>query len=195
MADFSWAEQDDWEKAWQPVIDAIGQDFGGGAVQKAAEVIENVSVSRYLEPLEFDCPLHYDEEVAKQYGYAGIVAPYSGLATWTSTGVWNPGDPPVYTSAERNAQPRRAAGPAGPALPGPATNAAFATDVEYEYFQPFIVGDHLTMSGRKLLSCLPKETSVGRGAFCVYESEVRNQRDELVAVARLGLYTYAARRK
>lgn len=195
MPDYSWAEREDWEKAWQPVIDAIGEDFSGGAVQEAVDDIEKSAVHRYLEPLEFDCPLHYDEAVAKQYGYPGIIAPYSGLATWTSTGVWNPGDPPVYTSAERNAQPTRPAGPEGRSLPGPDTNAGFATDVEYEYFKPFVVGDHLTMRGRKLLSCLPKETSVGRGAFVVYESEVHNQRQELVAVARLGLYFYAARKK
>jgi hypothetical protein len=192
VSDTSWAERDDWESAWQPVIDAIGEDFGGGAVQLAVDTIERSAVHRYLEPLEFDCPLHYDEEVAKAHGYPGVIAPYSGLATWISAGVWSPGDDPVYTSAERNAQPARrpAAVGEGRPLPAPPTTAGFATDVEYEYVMPFVVGDHMTQRGRKLLSCLPKETSVGRGAFTIFESEVRNQNDEVVALARLGVYSY-----
>lgn len=151
MPDYSWAERDDWEAAWQPVIDVIGEDFSGGVVQEAVDDIEKGLVRRYLEPIEFDCPLHYDEEVAKAHGYPGIIAPYSGLATWTSTGVWNPGDEPVYTSAERNAQPRYRGMGRGKPLPGPDTNSGFATDVEYEYFAPFVVGDRLRQSGRKLL--------------------------------------------
>lgn len=196
MPDTGWAERDDWQSAWQPVIDAIGQDFSDGAVRVAAYTIEEGLVHRFLEPLEFDCPLHYDEAAAKAHGYPGIIAPYSGLATWVSMGVWNPGDEPVYTSAERNAQPRpRAASGAGRPLPAPPTTAAFATDVEYEYIRPFVVGDRLTQRGRKLLSCLPRQTSVGRGAFMIFESEVRNQKDELIAIARMGTYSYVPLKK
>lgn len=197
VPDTSWAERDDWESAWQPVIDAIGEDFGDGVVREAVDTIERSVVHRYLEPLEFDCPLHYDEEVAKAHGYPGIIAPYSGLATWTSIGVWSPGDESVYTNAERNAQPARrmAAGGEGRPLPAPPTTAGFATDVEYEYFMPFVVGDHLKQVGRKLLSCLPKETSVGRGAFTIMESEVRNQNDEVVVLARIGSYSYVPRQE
>ena len=45
-------------------------------------------------------------------------------------------------------------------------------------------------TGDKLISCDPKETRVGRGAFVIYESEIRNQRDELVAKLRQGGYGY-----
>jgi hypothetical protein len=195
VADLSWADQENWEAAWQPVIDQIGNEFSGGEVTVAADDIEKGLVRRYLEPLEFDCPLHYDEAVAKAHGYPGIIAPYSGLATWTSAAVWEPGDPPVYTTAERNAPPAfYRGGGLAKGLPMPPVNAAFATDVEYEYIRPFVVGDRLSMHGRTLLSCLPKETSVGRGAFINVESEVRNQHGELIAISRLGLYCYVARR-
>ena len=50
------------------------------------------------------------------------------------------------------------------------------------------------MQGRKLLSCIPKETRVGRGAFITWESEILNQRAELVARIRVGMYQYVPHR-
>ncbi len=58
----------------------------------------------------------------------------------------------------------------------PPSPSFFATDIEIDYLQPVVVGDRVRMKGRKLLSCTPKETSVGRGAFIVWESEILNQR-------------------
>jgi len=194
MPDFSWAEGEDWENAWQPVIDAVGQDFSDGSTRTAADDIEKALVRRFIEPLEFDCPLHYDEKVAKEHGYDGIIAPYAGLASWTSSAIWNPGET-VWDSAERNAPANRRMAQQGRPYPAPPTNAGFATDVEYEYFKPFRVGDRLTVRGRKLIQCLPKETSVGRGAFMITETEVVNQDGELIAKARLGNYSYVARKK
>ena len=56
-----------------------------------------------------------------------------------------------------------------------------------------MVGDRLSRRGNLLLSCTPKETSVGRGAFLVWQSEVRNQRGELVARLRNTTYRYEPR--
>ena len=97
----------EWPTEWQPMIDAVGQDFGGGIVYVAADDVEKALVRRYLEPLEFDCPLHYDEEAAKRYGYRGIVAPYSGMSTWVADAKWKPGTV-AFTSAERGALPPNA---------------------------------------------------------------------------------------
>jgi hypothetical protein len=181
-----------WQADWQPMIDAIGEDFSGGAVRMGADDVERSGIRRFVEPLEFDCPLHYDEAVAKAHGYAGIVAPYSSVTTWTIPPMWTPGAPPVFTSAERNAQPERSpvANVSTRPTPTPPTTGYFATDIEIEYFQPVIVGDRLSSSGRRLLSVVPRETSVGRGAFLIWESEVRNQRGELVVKMRNGLYIY-----
>jgi acyl dehydratase len=72
----------------------------------------------------------------------------------------------------------------------PRTPGFFATDIEIDYLQPVVVGDRVRMRGRKLLSCVPKETSVGRGAFIVWESEILNQRGEPVTRMRMGMYQY-----
>jgi len=190
--DLSYAWQDGWEAAWQPVIDLIGEDFSEGAKQPAADDVEKTSIRRYLEPLEFGCPLHLDAAVAQQHGYRGILAPYSGISqTWTDQGQWHPGDETNYPTADPNANGiRRTAAASGRPVPSPATSAGFATDIEIEYFEPVCVGDHLTYSGRKLLSVVPRETSVGRGAFMVWQREVHNQRGELVAQLRNGGYQY-----
>jgi acyl dehydratase len=77
-----------------------------------------------------------------------------------------------------------------PPLPQPPTTSGFVTDMEIEYLQPVYVGDRLTSRGRKLLSVNIKRTSVGFGAFTVSESELVNQRGELVARIRNGGYAY-----
>ena len=65
----------DWQDEWQPVVDAIGQDFGGGTKREAVEDIEKSTIRRYCEPLEMDFPLFYDEAAAKAQGFKGIPGP------------------------------------------------------------------------------------------------------------------------
>jgi hypothetical protein len=69
----------------------------------------------------------------------------------------------------------------------------FAADFELERLRPVVLGDHLSRSGRRLVSCRQKETSVGRGAFMTWEWDVRNQRDEVVARLRNTMYVYNPR--
>ncbi|MBA3741440.1 MaoC family dehydratase N-terminal domain-containing protein [Sporichthya sp.] len=168
----------------------IGQDFSEGSYD-ALDAIEAGAVRRFLEPLEFDCPLHVDEQVAAAHGYAGIIAPYSGLATWISAGLWNSGDEPIYAGADRNAHPRWRVNPYP--TPGPDINGRTATDLQYDYVRPFAVGDKLRSCGRILTSVTPKETRVGRGAFLTWESKVVNQVDALIAEVHFGVYNYVAR--
>ena len=59
---------EEWMQAWQPTIDAIGQDFGGGVERTAIDVIELGAVRKFLEAVELDCPLHYDAEAARAHG-------------------------------------------------------------------------------------------------------------------------------
>ena len=184
---------DDWTEDWQPTVDVVGQDFSGGVKTTAADAIERATIRRYCEPLEFDCPLHYDEAVAKEQGYAGILAPHSGVSsTWIDAGLWRPGQGTRYPVAHPHVDLPRARGPVMPEPPMAATTASFATDIEIEYHEPAVVGDRLTVKGRELISCLPRETRVGRGAFMVWGRRVVNQRGDLVALLRNGRYPYVA---
>ena len=182
---------DEWQDAWQGTIDAVGGDFSGGVQSTAIDQIELGAVRKLLEPLELDCPLHYDAETAQQHGYRNVLAPVAGISsTWLDSGLWQPGMGSRYPQAHPHVDIPRTRGEEMPEPPLPETTAAFATDIEIEYFEPAVVGDRLTVRGRKLLSCLPRETRVGRGAFMVWEREVVNQDGDLVALLRNGGYSY-----
>lgn len=183
----------DWEAAWQPVIDAVGTDFGGGEVVEGADAVDASALRRFLEPLEFDCPLHHDDEAARAHGYPGAIAPLSSYFTFVAPPIWRPGDSPVFTTDERDAQPEGVA--VRRFLTGlePPHVGYFAADFEIEPLLPVTLGDRLSRTGMKLVACSPKETSVGRGAFMSWEWEVRNQRAEIVARFRNTMYVYEPR--
>lgn len=182
---------DEWMQAWQPTIDAVGQDFGGGTESAAIDRIELGAVRKFLEAVELDCPLHYDVGVARQHGYRNVLAPISGVSqTWLDAGLWRPGLGSRYPSAHPHVDIPRERVADAPNPPMPPTTVGFATEVEIEYFEPPVVGDRLTVRGRKLMSCNPRETRVGRGAFMVWEREVVNQDGVRVALIRNGGYSY-----
>jgi acyl dehydratase len=170
------------------MVDAVGTEFGDGTA--GPDAVEPASLRRFTEPLEFGCPLHYDRAVALRHGYRDVVAPVSSIVTFTIPPVWRPGEPPVFTSPERDAQPARTG--LGPRLTGlePETSGYFAAEMGADYLEPVTVGDRLSRSRDLLLSCVPKETSVGRGAFVTWQYEIRDQRGEAVARVRSTTYSY-----
>jgi hypothetical protein len=170
----------DWRAAWQPVVDAVGEDFGGGEAIVGADEVDASALRRFLEPLEFDCPLHHDDGVAPISSYFTLVAPP----------IWQPGGDSAFTSDERDAQPDGAG--VRRFLTGlePPHTGYFAADFELEPLLPVVVGDRLMRSGRKLVGCELKETSVGRGAFMTWEWEAQNQRGDVVARFRNTMYVY-----
>jgi len=178
-----------WEAAWQPLVDAVGRDFGTGVIPGPDDV-ERSALRRYVEPLELDCPLHHDAAVARAHGYPDVVAPVSSLVCFTIQPLWRPGGPPTFTDSEPDAQPQTTS--LGPRLTGlePPTTGYFGTDFAADYLVPVVPGDRLSRAGQRLVSCTPKETRVGRGAFATWESEVRNQRGETVARLRTSGYSY-----
>jgi acyl dehydratase len=172
------------------MIDAVGTEFGGGDPRPGPDAVEAGAVRRFTEPLEFGCPLHYDRAVARRHGYRDVVAPVSSIMTFTIPPLWRPGEPAVFTSPDRNAQPARTG--LGPRLTGlePQTSGYFAAETGADYLAPVTVGDRLARVGNLLVSCIPKETSVGRGAFVTWQYEIRNQRGEAVARVRSTTYSY-----
>lgn len=180
---------DDWKAAWQPMIDAVGRDFDDKSPVFVADQIERGAIRRWLEPLEFDCALHYDPEVARAHGYADVVVPTSALPTFVLAPMWQPGEV-LFGSAERNAQPARSAVTGVKTGLEPPTTGYFATDIDIEYLRPAVAGDRLLKRGARLLACVPKETKVGCGAFITWGAEIINQRMEVVARMQSTLFRY-----
>jgi len=180
----------DWTQEWQEVIDATGRDFSDGRIHYGPDVVEASVIRRFLEPLEFDCALHYDADTARQHGYPGIIAPYTATMSWAMPAMWKPGDPPLFADDARDAQPARSPINNQGFPLGPRTTGFFATDMELDFIRPVTLGERLGRRGHKLISCTPKETAVGRGAFMKWESEVVDANGDVVLRMRTGTYAY-----
>jgi acyl dehydratase len=186
---------DDWRAEWQGMIDAIGSDFSDGRVRYGVDRIEPAAVRRYIEPLEWDCPLHYDADIARAFGHPDVIAPYSVLLSFTMPAMWSPGHDPIFEDADANAQPTRSPINNPRRGPAPATTGFFVTDMEIDFLRPVIVGERLGRRGNRLVACVPKETAVGRGAFSTWESEIVDENGDVVARLRNQTYAYDPRPK
>jgi N-terminal half of MaoC dehydratase len=180
----------DWRRDWDAMVAAVGRDFSDGTVTYGADAVAPSDIRRFLEPLEFDCPLHYDRSAAVAAGFPDVTLPYTAMMSWTIPPMWSPGDPKLFDDDSRDAQPARS--PINnPPLPGaPATTGFFATDQEFDFIRPVTVGERIGRRGRRLLSCVAKETSVGRGAFMTWESDIVTSGGEVVARMRNGTFAY-----
>lgn len=180
----------DWRADWQPLVDAVGRQFGDDRIEFGADAVELGSVRRYLEPLELGSPLHYDREVAQAHGYPDVIAPYTQAMSYSVATMWHPGDTTLYDDADRDAQPARSPINNQDMPLGPKTTGFFATDVEMDFVRPLVLGERVGRRGRKLVSCSPKQTSMGRGAFLTWESELVTDTGDVVAYVRTGTYAY-----
>lgn len=179
----------DWAAVWAPMVAAVGSDLSQGAITRGSDPIERSTVRRYLEPLELDCALHYDPEVARSFGYADVTAPYTSVLTFTIPAFWEPGRE-LFTSHERDAQPAYSPINGDDLRIAPHITGFFATDIEMDFVRPPVAGEHLSRRGNVLLSCAPKWISVGRGAFLTLESEVVTDDGEVVARVRNTVFAY-----
>ncbi|APW40983.1 hypothetical protein RD110_26260 [Rhodoferax koreense] len=171
------------------MVALVGQDLSDGSVCWGADLVEPGAIRRYLEPLEFDCPLHYDRETARRHGFDDVTAPYTSIGTFSLPAQWRPGEP-LFVDAGRNAQPAYSPLRGTRVAVAPPTTGFFATEYGAEYLRAPVVGDRLGRRGNRLLRCDPKATRVGRGAFTLWEYEVVNQRLDVVARCRLGFFFY-----
>jgi hypothetical protein len=180
---------DEWKNAWQPVIDRIGESLTSEDVKWAPDLVEAGAIRRWLEPLEFDCALHDDRQVAQAQGYLDVVAPMTSLGTFAAPRLRSPGSS-LFTEADRNAQPLvRSLRPPLPAE-APSVSGYFATDINFEFLRSVTVGERLGRRGLRLVACVPKETKVGRGAFVTFEVETVSSRGDVVSRMRYGLFCY-----
>jgi len=174
----SWGKWGTWVETESFLDKEIGLSVG-------CDKIEMGSIRRWLEPKEFDCPLHYDEKVAKEAGYKGVVAPYSMVMTFALDAYWKPGAP----QSREGDPPKQISLPVLDVVPAPCT-LSFATDIEIEFFTPMYIGDRVTCRS-KLVDIKYKELKVGKGAFLKQESKYTNQSGELLAVMYMTIFRFA----
>ena len=184
------AAQQDWTSTWAAMVAKVGHDLSDGTVTWGADRVEAGTIRRFLEPLEIGAAIHYDVEAARAAGYDDIVAPVSSVLSYTIPPMWSPAESTLFGDADPDAQPLRS--PIDNPDPGPAppTSGFFATDLSIDFLRPVVAGERLGLRGRRLLSCTPKETAVGRGAFSTTETEIVSDRGDVVAVMRTGTYAY-----
>src|SRR5207244_7396231 len=113
------------------------------------DAVSLADIRRKLEVLAFDCPLHYDEECARQHGYRTVVSPVSMTRVWTIPSYWQPGeaqpqDAPMQTMI------------AGANVPGEG-NTLIATKVRMEHHTPLYPGDRL--EGTAVLKSVERKTT------------------------------------
>jgi acyl dehydratase len=183
-------DRPDWVRGWDEMVALVGTDLSSGRIRWGADVVDPATIRRYLEPLELGSPIHYDQAAAREHGFEGLVAPATSLLTYSLPAMWRPGDDTLFTSDDRDAQPARTPINNDGRGPGPRTAGYFATDLEIDFLRPVVVGERLGSRGRRLVSCTPKETRVGRGAFCTFESDIVSDRGDVVARLRTGTYAY-----
>ena len=176
--------QPQWGKwgTWEEAEACVGQVIG---TQRGADAVELGSIRRWLEPKQFDCPLHTDDEAARAAGYEGVVAPRTMALTYGLGAYWHPGDPPE----EKGDTPRQIPIPVIFDVPAPCT-LSFATSVTAEFHRPMYLGDRLTLTSR-LRSLTRKTLRVGDGAFFQQEDTYTNQREEVVAVVLLDIFRFS----
>jgi hypothetical protein len=181
---------DDWKRAWDPMIAAIGTDLSDARTIWGADAVERGIIRRYVEPLEIASGLHHDPNVAARQGFSDVIAPYTGVLSWTIPAMWRPGKPTLYVDAARDAQPTRSPiNNEGQRL-APPTTGFFATDMELDFLRPVVAGERLGRRGQRLLACVVKQTSVGRGAFITTESDIVSDVGDVVARTRNAAYAY-----
>lgn len=178
-----------WQSEWQPVIDAVGRDFVDGEVTWGGDAVEPGAIRRYLEPIELDCALHTDRDAARAAGFDDVTMPYTGVVAWTLPAAWRPGET-LFDSQDRDAQPVHSAINSTGMDLGPRTTGFFGTDIEVDFERSVVAGERIGRRGKRLVSCSPKETSVGRGAFLTWESDVVAESGEIVGRIRIGTYAY-----
>jgi N-terminal half of MaoC dehydratase len=153
------------------------------------EGVDEVTVSdirRKLEVFCFDCPLHYEADVAQAHGYKTIVAPTSMTGLWSHRAMWKPGQKAIFGP---NVAEIRGGGPDHRERVPLPFSKGFASDRDVEYFEPVYPGDRLYGVSR-LAEIIPKRTSLGDGVFLINEGRTYKQTGELVSVGRGGAYRY-----
>ncbi|HWE74813.1 MAG TPA: MaoC family dehydratase N-terminal domain-containing protein [Stellaceae bacterium] len=162
----------------------VGREHGFAGI----DAVTRSDIRRKLEVFCCDCPLYYDDAVARAHGYRGLVAPVVMTPLWGMPAYWEPGEPVFYGPSLR---PK--AGGIRTDLPNVYPRGV-NTATEWEYFEPLYPGDQLS-GNWKLIEIKPRKTErLGEGIFLTVETSIYKQSGELVAKNRNTGFRYPDRK-
>ena len=159
--------------------------IGVETVYDGVDEVTRSDIRRKLEVFCFDCPIFTNDGLAQAHGYRSATAPLAMIPLWALPAYWSPGDPPIFGPGLREQD-----GTARSAMALPWKNGLNASS-EVEFFEPVYPGDRLT-SIHKLVQVTPKTTRLGEGAFLTFETIIRKQSGERVAVRHNTGFRYDA---
>jgi 3-methylfumaryl-CoA hydratase len=165
-------------------LDELQNWIGREHAFRGIDEVSRNDIRRKLEVYCNDCPLHYDDAVARAHGYRGLVAPVTLTPLWSMPAYWNPGDAQIYAPGLRPLT----GGIRTDALPT-VFSKGVNTATEWEYFEPLYPGDQLEGNWR-LIEIKPRETRLGNGVFLTTETTVVKRSGELVAKNRNTSFRY-----
>ena len=165
---------------WDDTRAWIGHELGP---IDGADEVTRADIRRRLEVFAFDCPLHYDDEVAREHGYREACAPASMRSTFAQPPYWHPGDPPPPPG-----EPMSKSTPLARTIPLPGSRSLLV-GLDVEYGEPLYPGDRIRATF-KLEGVEEKTTRVGVGAFLTTETTARKQSGEIAWVERRTTFRY-----
>jgi len=157
--------------------------LGRETTYEGVDEVTRSDIRRKIEVYCFDCPLHYDEAVARAHGYRTIIAPMSMAPLWAMPAYWSPGEPSIFAPglSEKNGTVR---------VDIPTSfSKGFNSASEVEHFAPLYPGDRLRGTW-KLIAINQKRTRLGDGVFLTAETRLSKQTGELVAIQQNTGYRY-----
>ena len=168
------------------ILQEVGQPFGTKAPQVAPDPVNVPMIRHWVDALaDFD-PIYLDDDAARAFGHAGLVAPPAMLQTW---GMQRP---VIEGIAERGGTARPAEGE------NPLTRLAaagytgtLATNSELEFDRYLRPGDHLSSQGILESVSEQKTTGLGRGYFVTWVTEYTDQTGASVGRQRFRIYKFA----
>jgi hypothetical protein len=176
------------EKPQAATLDELQSWIGREHRFVGVDEVSRNDIRRKLEVYCLDCPLHYDDEVARAHGYRGVVAPVVMTPLWAMPAYWNPGDPVAFLPGARE-------NPGGIRTDVPVVYPrGVNTGSEWEYFEPLYPGDRLEGTW-KLIEIKPRETKLGEGVFLIVETAIHKRTGELVAKNVNSNYRYKAKER
>jgi uncharacterized OB-fold protein/acyl dehydratase len=164
---------------------------------KGPDAVNRAMIRHWVEAMGGENPVYVDDQIARENGLPGVIAPPTMLQSWIMRGY--------KATAETDAARKAAAagdGDDGPAhaislqdqlfrlLDAAGFTSVVATNCEQHYERPLVLGDHLTI--RSIIESVSsrKATALGDGYFVTTRSDFDDQNGDLVATMRFRILRF-----